>query len=784
MTRFLLLLAGWLVFTSGASAAPPPGVRLFDFGQEKSPVWPGFTQVTPKTVYTPERGYGWTSRKGLLGRASGARGRRSAPDALMGDCIWTHYKSDFIIDVKQVKGPLRVKAYVEGKQVNGRIRVKGYRIDANGREVARLAWDVDKMMAEDYFFKGWDADFDPDEPVWERWADPLHRTETFDVTPKDGKLLLTFRGLCQVHGLIVYPPGMEAKVGAFIADLDKKRKQEFYERYFIRDIPKPEPLPKLSRAERAQGYVVFSRNPSQEVAFHAAPKREDINRPLRLFAARGEYETVAFTVLPLADIPVIDVSVTPLKSGDAELPASAIQIESARYRWEFIGGMTVRPKPMMLTPWTRLSAPARYNRRYFLTVRTPEDARPGVYRGQVRIVAKGRPGTTLPVELRVLPFRLPTTTEAGLSAGYYYYSPRYMLPYARMGKPDHPDVEKWLERDLRLMKRFNLNGFQADTSHYGWKVTDYDKLARGDASGVDLSRLERDLAVCRRVGIDGPGQFFSQRIHNDLLKRKLKMGSPGYRRRVGAFFRILADRVRSGGGPELVAWLSDEVHENPARSWNLDHDDALAFGRIVRKESGGAIRTTLTLMSDGSRGKDYSDLVAACDVTQTHFWDKSRRLIETADRGGHTLWGYNCGNSRYSWGFQVYRNKAGGRWQWHWYTRSDFPYNPMARAGYYVTMYTPNGHFPSPWLVQAREGIDDYRYLRLLETTLKAGGPAKGRKLAREALRDARNLPPFAIKLAGGAAVGGAAKKIFPNPDDFDRLRWRIASAILALGGE
>ena len=37
----------------------------FDMGPEKSPLWPGFTRVTAKMVFSPERGYGWVSR-GLI----------------------------------------------------------------------------------------------------------------------------------------------------------------------------------------------------------------------------------------------------------------------------------------------------------------------------------------------------------------------------------------------------------------------------------------------------------------------------------------------------------------------------------------------------------------------------------------------------------------------------------------------------------------------------------------------------------------------------------------------
>ncbi|MBN1676162.1 MAG: hypothetical protein JXR37_34275 [Kiritimatiellae bacterium] len=768
-----------MVYATGLYAASGDDLRLFDFGTSKSALMAGFEPVTRKTAYAAEQGYGWQETQGLRELEAGGKKQPGAPDALMGDYIHSNGR-DFIIDLPA--GAYRVVAYVDGYQLHGRVRFQGYRIKANGKEVARLDWTHKQFLTEEYFFKDWDRDFDPADCVWARWVEDLHRTEVFDVAPVKGQVRLTFSSGMQIFGLIVYPAAKEDAARQAIRQVDEHRKQEFYSTFFAREIPEPEPLPPLTPAERERGYLVYARHIFEGIGYNSAPKREEINRPLAMFAARGEYETVTFTVLPLAGPAELAVTVGDLRANGAVIPASALKLDYLRYRWQ-PGGAGVKPRGMILVPGTAVKTAAGVNRRFYLTVRVPDDAKPGVYRGAVRIAAAGRPPTDLPVQLRVLPLTLPRITETGLSAGYYYYSPRGTFCYDRMNNEKDPEAERWLERDLRLMQAFNLNGFQAD-SRGTYTILDYDKLAAGDPAAVDFSLLDRDLAVCRRVGFDGVGMIFVQNVHNAMLKQNMKLGSEAYGARVRNFFKLFGNHVREQGGPELLAWLTDEVRETGLNSWNLNHDDTLRYCQLLRNGGGNAIRTTLTLMGDRGGSKDYTDLVPACDVTQTHFWDKSEKLIETANEGGHELWSYNSGSSRYSWGLQIYRLNGKGRWQWHYYTHVDRPYNPVTGSFYQKVYYTPSGHFVSPDLVEAREGLDDYRYIWLLEQAVKKGGSAAARANGEKALADVRSLPPYGIKLAGGAEIGGAAKAILPSQEDYDRLRWRIAQALERMKNE
>lgn len=72
---------------------PVPANYKFDFGSGK--VQPGYTQVLPSTVYTPERGYG------LLAGTEAKAENRSGKDVLRGDFITSEKPFYFTVDVPE-----------------------------------------------------------------------------------------------------------------------------------------------------------------------------------------------------------------------------------------------------------------------------------------------------------------------------------------------------------------------------------------------------------------------------------------------------------------------------------------------------------------------------------------------------------------------------------------------------------------------------------------------------------------------------------------------------------
>lgn len=60
---FVLIVAA---LATVPASAQDPNLWLFDLGGDTSPVWPGFTRITPASAYSAEAGYGWlTEAEGL-----------------------------------------------------------------------------------------------------------------------------------------------------------------------------------------------------------------------------------------------------------------------------------------------------------------------------------------------------------------------------------------------------------------------------------------------------------------------------------------------------------------------------------------------------------------------------------------------------------------------------------------------------------------------------------------------------------------------------------------------
>ena len=177
----------------------------------------------------------------------------------------------------------------------------------------------------------------------------------------------------------------------------------------------------------------------------------------------------------------------------------------------------------------------------------------------------------------------------------------------------------------------------------------------------------------------------------------------------------------------------------------------LVYAKMV-KEAG--LTGFVTPMGDTNSGKDYSILADHVDVLSVHGWKASAKLMERAAEKKRTLWLYNTGMDRFSWGFFAWRAGAVGRWEWHFSSPED-----QARGGYpgreWFNPFTashglasdgpltyPGGILYQSAFLEAAEGISDYAYLLTLEKAL-AGKDTPAAKEARVFLAaPAKGDPP------------------------------------------
>ena len=159
---------------------------------------------------------------------------------------------------------------------------------------------------------------------------------------------------------------------------------------------------------------------------------DECQAPVRAFAALNEYEPLTFSILPLRDLPALDLEIGDLTTADGRvIPRSHLDLRFVRY-------MVVRPNylttgvyyeaPDVLMPWTPQQLRAGLNLTVWLTVRTGPAIRRGSTVARSARSAAARYCTTShcpPVSSPAPPSR------TDLTYGQYYHHPYRQMSAAR-----------------------------------------------------------------------------------------------------------------------------------------------------------------------------------------------------------------------------------------------------------------------------------------------------------------------------------------------------------------
>lgn len=483
------------------------------------------------------------------------------------------------------------------------------------------------------------------------------------------------------------------------------------------------------------------------------PAATDLDHPLEAFAARGESEPLSFTVYAGGeDLGQVEVSLDDLVCGEARLPAGGIDIRLV-LRGLMRKVYTVPPENSKVVSRFLLhnrpvDIPAGTFRQYLLTVEVPGEAAPGLYRGQVKIRPANAPSRTLPVAFEVLPFQLRPLDERGY--GVYY---RF------------PSGDDWshVERELADIRAHGANTLVPNAG------VDFEMA--GDVPEPDFRELERVLTLLRQQGYHGPLPVHSgAEAAARLLKYDPVKDYADVPRRE-AFFAAVAKGMRGlkelgtrFGEFEFLPTHMDEVFNNDRMERYIRLTEA------VRQVPGFRIYITL----HNSPRRDAGEYMKKCDpfvdvrcfnghvmeewLHAGHTWDDLRRELEAS---GDEAWTYH--NIRGNFFAAEWSRLVNGLWMWTGPVRNHVPWmyysihgNPLddtdgpGQKGHDFALAAPDPEDPER-LVSTRhwecyrEGIDDMRYLRTLESLIAEKPDLTAARAAREWLetlrRDTEPLP-------------------------------------------
>ncbi len=335
------------------------------------------------------------------------------------------------------------------------------------------------------------------------------------------------------------------------------------------------------------------------------PAAEEVS----LEACRNEEVSAQLVVAPLAGaVRGLKMDLLPLTGpSGATIPATAWRLCRVDYvpasdprtgrqrRWPDV----LRP----LAGSEELDLPADTVTPFWLTLRIPATAAPGMYSGQITVSATGASAIALPVKVEVHDLLLPSPTQFAFSLDFWQNWGRLVTT--------SPSVEPWSEPHWNLIELYvrDLAEHGQDFVTVGQSFIDWQRTAAGRFA-FDFSRFDRYVELCRAEGIDEGIEYLSMfgtdgtalvsyfdEAQNRIVTEKCSPGDESYDRPWGAFLKEFAAHLRAKG------WL-DKTYvcptDEPRDTSGTQVLSLFEHACLLLKQADPGFKTTATLESVAS----------------------------------------------------------------------------------------------------------------------------------------------------------------------------------------
>jgi hypothetical protein len=757
--RLILGFAAILLAPLCAAAAP----GLFDFGTEKSEVWEGFVRVTAKGQYDAGAGHGWRTTEGLRSVAKAFRER-------------VEIKSRGTMEPP----PIWTNPITEDAIIGDRSNAFQVRVEPGEYDIYAVFGTSDPGLRAQYF------DFTVRVGGQERRVQIegcyQFRTVRFRARAGSGPLAIEFDPASKwvVNAIVVWPVSDAEKVERDII-------RPFEDRTFLlppeewakwKEEPEPDPGPphEPGAADKARGFTIFTRPYLECVYPGTNPRPSECDPTLRIFATPGEYEPANFIVRPIRDLRGATVTAGAV----GPVPSSAIDVRHVRYmraRPNYTVSGRYRVVPDILERFGELDLKAGRNERVWLTLHIPEDARSGLYRGEVSFRC-GEAATKIPIELRVLPIRL--REDPSKIFGIYYRHPLDLMFEAKddasreyfrhRAEMEHRDMVAHGTRNV-VLSIYTPPADAAGNFAFRWEPL-AEKLTMWKAHGFVGP-------VVMSINTDGVYEKHMKERYGSHL-RGVKEPPPAFSEEITRMVKAIEVERIGRGWPEFLYYPVDEPGHGTAE---------IAFMVTVLKACKAAgVRTYATA---DPTVEAFAPMRPHVDVWCTQPFAPDRETVLADSKARHVeYWCYPnhvngendhtpVSGARMTYGFGFWRSGFRTLIPWIYSASSGDPFNYL--DGYCQDFFSrsePDGT-PMPVVLWEayREGYDDYRYIHTLERLI-AEAKAKGGTAAQAAPAAEKELRSVwdAIRVQEKYKHDGLW-----SPAEFDVYRWLIARQIIAL---
>jgi hypothetical protein len=680
---------------------------LLAFALGDGPAMDGFTAITPATLYNPGRGYG-------LKDAHVWR----AVDSLDSDPL---YRRSLAIEsgglaVDLPNGKYRVFVNMDSPAgFWGESQIYRDRsVRAQGKVVVSEHQDFTSFRKK--YFQFWDQDDLPADNTFDKYDRAHFHEKVFDVTVNSGQLNLEFAGenwACSVSAIVIFPVAKAAQ-GARFLDFVRENRRSYFDNAHRRVLHRPAGDALQPTAEdTARGYVAFHRDFMKDVYYDDTPFRGELVRALTAEAFAGQDAPVTVSILPLQDLGRSAVTVSALNGPRATIPAAAIDAGYVSYRLSRVtmDGAVYTITPRLILPRNTVNLPQSVARTFWLTVRTPAGAGPGVYTGQVTFTPQKGAPLRIPLRFTV---RKGTLDATDIPVGPWGGS--IDIPWFA---DDPATIAFDSEITARSLRCLRARGF---TMFSGIPHVAYRGFTNG-APALDFSVADREMRDAKDDGFlavnsYGAGVIGLDPYHEDIAKMT-EAGFTDYSEFIKAVYTAIERHARENGWLPVYWNLGDEPTGDAIQQ---SIDNAKAYRRAF--PTGPPLFTAALSLS--GRGEDDPDFILArtLDAPALALYSEwELRLL--GQRGGG--WAFYNGGNRWTYGVHLYKAaKEFGlqfRLAWHWNAAAGDPYYALdcREDDYAWANAAPDGQLvPSVEFARISAGLDDYRSLITLARLAQA----------------------------------------------------------------
>ena len=550
---------------------------------------------------------------------------------------------------------------------------------------------------------------------------------------------------------------------------------------------------------------------------HLLPHDGESGHSLRMAAARGEFETVSFQIFPFRDIKRTLVVASDLVAvkGNAKIPSKEIDIKIVKV-WHSPDGSWATDRPgnigfPTLIPnlllhdddLVRVDETNRINylriddedgakyvnmvatgrkshfnhdlepvrdaktlqlldlradrlQQFWVTVRTPVDAAPGIYRGTLDIREEGRSIGTLDLSLRVYPFELPTPRTHYDSSREYYCSMMNNCTVEALLKEGH-DLENAKRKCHAMYKNMVDHNFRHSSGPGAIRSDGEDDLGAITLRLMKKAGMPLDL-LFSGPGVDGwwynnDGNPKSPEEDPAFYQESLKKHAAVVDPALDAIEKIAGTRKNA-----FFGWDECEI-------WGSRRQ--FGFWSHIKEKGGEIFQTTPGDAAYISPYVDHADIPAKASFSEAARWHAGDARIYTY---AATFTGPECPDIwRRNKGLRFYFSDFDGLNEHVWYVGenrwNEFVWWGTGYRQFGIVYPTFDGVVDTIAWDALREGIDDVRYLSLL------------RLEAEEAMRSEKTT----TALAGRQAIAWVESHDPETIVDLSAFRAQVAEKAIAL---